>query len=197
MPVRLVTDPADVPMDASMHPWDVRLKYSAVAELLSDYQASNAMLGRQVCPVSDYLAAHIDDDILDVEAFAYAHPQWGPWTLCESLHRTLLFNHAASGPHGAFIARWAQHYLALNLVRHHSYDAARPALETMLKHPQMRFVSPAAAYIILAFLNAGHPNPCRFLQKLEVRAKFPAGLDVLAFAAPDFAERGSAEPHSD
>jgi hypothetical protein len=185
MPVTLVEDPADVPMDASLHPWDVRLKYTQVEELLNDYRASNAMLGRQVCPVSDYFAEHLEDDILEVEAYAYAHPEWGPWTLCESLHRTLLFNHRASGPHGEFIARWAQHYLALNLVKHHTYDGARPAVETMLKHPQMRFVSPAAATVVLAFLSGGHPNPRRFLEKPEVAAKFP-GLDVSRFAAPDF-----------
>jgi hypothetical protein len=185
MPVTLVKHPADVPMDADAHPWDVRLKYASVAELLADYLASNAMLGRQHCPVSDYFKAHLDDDVLEVEAHVYAHPDWGPWTLCESLHRTLLFNHPASGPHGAFIAAWAQHYLALNLVRHHSYEAARGAVETTLRHPQMRFVSPAAAYVVLAFLNAGHPNPRRFLEKPEVAAKFP-GLDLTRFAAPDF-----------
>jgi hypothetical protein len=186
MPVRLVTDPADVPMNPDAYPWDVRLKYATVAELLADYRASNAMLGRRVCPVGDYFAAHPDDDVLEVEAHVYAHPDWGPWVLCESLHRTLLFNHAAAHPHGDFIAAWAQHYLALNLARHHPYDRARGALETTLKHPQMRFVSPAAAYVIVAYLNAGHPNPRRFLEKLEVRPKFPVDLDVSAFAAPNF-----------
>ena len=187
MPVRLVTDPGDVPMDAAAHPWDVRLKYATVAELLADYQASNAILGRTVCPVCDYFKAHLDDDILEVEAFVYAHPGWGPWVLCESLHRTLLFNHpAAAHPHGDFVAAWAQHYLALNLVRHHPYARARGALEAALKHPQMRFVSSAAAYVILGYLNAGHPNPRRFLAKPEVREKFPADLDLAAFAAPDF-----------
>jgi len=186
MPVRLVADPADAPMDADVHPWDVRLKYAEVRELLDEYRASNALIGRQVCPVSDYFVAHLDDDILEVEAFAYAHPDWGPWTLCESLRRTVLFNHAGSGPHGDFIARWAQHYLALNLVRHHPYARARGAVEAMLRHPQTRIVSPAAAYVILAYLNAGHPNPRRFLEKPEVRARFPADLDVAAFRAPDF-----------
>jgi hypothetical protein len=185
MPVRLVTDPADVPMDPDAYPWDVRLKYATVAELLADYQASNALLGRQNCPVSDYFKAHLDDGVLEVEAFVYAHPEWGPWVLCESLHRTLLFNHAAAHPNGDAVAAWAQHYLALNLVRHHPYERARGALETTLKHPQMRFVSPAAAEVILAYLAAGHPNPRRFLEKPEVAAKFP-DLDLARFAAPDF-----------
>lgn len=185
MAVRLVTDPADVPMNPDAHPWDVRLKYARVEELLNDYRASNAALGRQVCPVSDYLAAHLDDDILDVEAHIYSHPEWGPAVLCESMYRTLLFNHGASGPHGDWQARWVQHYLALTLVRHHTYAAARFAIEPMLKHHEMRFVSPAPAYVILAYLNGGHPNPRRFLEKPEVAAKWP-GLDISRFAAPDF-----------
>lgn len=185
MPVRLVTDPAHVPMDPDTHVWDARLKYATVAELLSDYRNSNAALGRRVCPVSDYFDAHLDDDVLEVEAHVYAHPEWGPWVLCESLHRTLLFNNAGS-PHGEFQARWVQHYLALTLARLHPYDRARGALETTLKHPQMRFVSPAAAYVILAYLNAGHPNPGRFLAKPEVRPKFPADIDIADFPRPDF-----------
>jgi len=185
MPAQLVGDPADIDMDAGVFPWSRRLKYVRVAELLNDYRASNAMLGRQHCPASDYFAAHLDDDILAVEAHVYGHPDWGPWVLCESLHRTLLFNHAASGPHGALIARWTQHYLALNLVRHHGYAAARDAVETMLKHPQMRFVCGEAAYVVLAYFNQGHPNPRRFLEKHGAGRLFP-GVDLSRFAAPDF-----------
>jgi hypothetical protein len=55
----------------------------------------------------------------------------------------------------------------------------------MLKHPRMRFAGPEAAYIALAYLTGGHPNPRRFLAKPEVRAKFTADLDVAAFPAPD------------
>lgn len=184
--VKIVTNVADVVMDPDTHPWTTRLKYGTVAELLADYQAANAAIGRQHCPASDYLAAHLDDDILDVEAHVYAHPDWGPWALCESLHRTLMFNHARSHPQGEFIAAWAQHYLALNLVRFHPYARARGALEQALRHWQLRFVSPAAAYVVLAYLNAGHPNPRRFLEQPAVRAKFPAALELARFAAPDF-----------
>ncbi len=56
----------------------------------------------------------------------------------------------------------------------------------MLKHPRMKFAGPEAAYVALAYLNGGHPNPRRFLEKPEVRAKFPVELDVAAFPAPDF-----------
>jgi hypothetical protein len=187
MPVTLVTDPAEVPMDPSVFPWTVRLKYAKPEELLDDYVQSNSLLGRAVCPVSDYIRDHLDDDILDVEAFIYASPDWGPELLCESIYRTLLFNNAEAGPHGEFNAKWAQHYLALNLVRYHAYPRARFAVEPMLKHWQLRFVSPEAAQVILDFLGAGHPNPRKFLEKPEVLAKFP-GLDLTRFAAPDFPE---------
>jgi hypothetical protein len=55
----------------------------------------------------------------------------------------------------------------------------------MLKHPRLKLY-PEAAYVALAYLNAGHPNPRKFLEKPEVRAKFPPELDVAAFPAPDF-----------
>jgi hypothetical protein len=180
-----VDDPADVVMDPDAHPWTVRLKYTAVAELLSDYRQSNAIIGRRACPVSDYLADHLNDDITEVEAYVYAHPEWGPVAICESMHRTLLFNNAQTHEHGEFLAGWAQHYLMLNLVKHHPFERARGPFSEMLKHRDMRFASPAAAYVALAYLNAGHPNPRKFLEKPEVAAKF-AGLDVSAFAAPDF-----------
>lgn len=189
MPVRLVTDPADVLMDASAHPWDVRLKYAVPADLLSDYRSSNAALGRQFCPVSDYLAEHLDDDLIEVEDHIYSHPEWGPPVLCESIYRTLLFNHGAAGAHGEFIARWVQHYLALTLVRHHRYENARFAVEPMLKDARMRFVSAEAAAVILAYVAQGHPNPGRFLAKPEVLDKF-TGLDPSQYPSPDF-DRGS------
>jgi hypothetical protein len=186
MPATIVPR-AEVVMDAAVFPWTPRPKYARVQELLDDYAASNAQIGRQRCPVSDYFRAHLDDDILDVEAHVYAHPEWGPFALCESLHQTLLFNNAAAGPDGEFVAAWAQHYLALNLVRYHPYERARAALEPALKHPRLRFASGAAQYVLLAYVNAGHPNPRRLLEKPEIRAKFPASLDVAAFPAPDFA----------
>jgi hypothetical protein len=37
----------------------------------------------------------------------------------------------------------------------------------------------------MAFLNAGHPNPRRFLEKPEVLGKFPS-LNVYRFSAPHF-----------
>lgn len=174
-------------MDASAFPWDVRPKYARVQELLDDYTAANQNIGRQVCPVSHYFRDHLDDDVLEVEAYVYAHPEWGPFALCESVHMTLQFNHAGAGPDGEAIAAWAQHYLMLNLIRYHPYERGRPAFEAMLKAPRMRWVSPAGAYCALAYLNGSHPNPRRILEKPEVAAKFAAfDLDVPSFPAPDF-----------
>jgi hypothetical protein len=191
MPVTLVTDPAHVHQDAAKWPWTHRLKYAEVRELLVEYRAANAAIGRQHCPVADYLAAHLDDDIIEVDAHIYSHPEWGPAALCETCHATLAFNHSRSHPHGPFIAGWVQHFALLHLVRHHpaetAYGRARGPFEAMLKAPRMKFASPAAAYVALAYLNAGHPNPRCFLEKPEVAAKFaPFGIDASRFLAPDF-----------
>ena len=123
--VTLVTDPADMDRDAAVHPWTRRLKYAHVEELLADYVAANAAIGRAHCPVADYFRAHLDDDILEVEAFVYAHPDWAPQALAETCHATLAFNNTRSHPHGVAIAAWAQHYCLLHLVRHHPYERAR------------------------------------------------------------------------
>lgn len=185
MPVTIETDPAKVPMDADVWPWTIRPKYARVAELLSDYVASNEQIGRLHCPVTDYFRAHLDDDVLDVEAHVYAHEEWGPFAMAESLHQTHLFNNAGSHPHGEFTAAWAQHYLLLTLRRFHPYERARGPFEKALKNPRLTLY-PAAAYVALAYLHAGHPNPRRFLEKPEVARHFPS-IDVSRFPAPDFA----------
>ena len=43
----------------------------------------------------------------------------------------------------------------------------------------------SGAYVILAYFNAHHPNPRRFLDRPGIREKF-AGIDLSGFAAPDF-----------
>lgn len=164
-------------------PWVKRMKYTTVAELLSDYEQSNAAIGRTICPVRDHLAQHLNDPLEDVERFIYTHPQWGPPALCETAWKTLAFNNADT-EHGEHIAKTVQHFCMLALSEH-KWDDARPAFCEMLKEPQMVFVSPEAAYVALAYLNANHPNPRRFLEKPEVRSKFP-GLVISRFEAPDF-----------
>lgn len=166
-------------------PWVKRLKYTAVAELLSDYEASNAAIGRAYCPVSDYFRAHLNEPLEDVESYVYQHPQWGPAALCETIYRTLLFNHAASHPHGEYIAAWVQHFCAVALTQAHPFAQARHAVSEMLKHPEMRFVSPEAQTIIRDYVANGHPNPGRFFAKPEVLANFP-DLNPADYPAPDF-----------
>jgi hypothetical protein len=181
----LAASAADIDSDPDVLPWKARPAYVAVAELLSDYRASNLRLGRAKCPVTDYLAAHVDDDILEVEAYIYAHADWGPIVLTESMHLTLQHNDPAT-PEGAARAAWAQHYLMLQLVRLHPFERARGPFCAMLKHPEMTFVSPKAAYVALAYLNAGHPNPRKFLEKAEVSARHFPAVDLTLFGAPDF-----------
>lgn len=181
-----VDHPSDV-VAVPGEPWTVRLKYTEVAELISDYEAHNARIGRAFCPVLDYMRAHVTDPLEDVEAVIYSHPEWGPVALCETMHATLAFNNAES-EHGEFVAAWVQHYCALQMLQH-DFAKARHAVSEMLKSPDMRFVSPEAAYVVLAYLNAGHPNPRKFLEKPEVREKFwPFGLVISRFEAPNFEE---------
>lgn len=181
--MELVDHPSKVEMIPG-EPWVKRLKYTTVAELLSDYEVSNAAIGRVHCPVADYFRAHLNDPLEDVEAHVYAHPQWGPAALCETMWKTLAFNSAETHEHGAFIAAWVQHFCALRLAEH-DFNNARYPLSEMLKHAEMRFVSPEAVYVVLAYLNAHHPNPRKVLEKPDVRGKFP-GLVISRFAAPDF-----------
>ncbi len=182
--VELASDPVDAkPVPGK--PWAKRLKYTTVGELLSDYEQSNLWIGRTYCPVSDYLRAHLNDPIETVEAYVYAHPQWGPFALCETMYRVLLFNNSSTHPHGETIAQHVQHFIALEIAEH-KWGDMRGQLSAMLKSDEMRFVSPEAAYVILAYLASNHPNPRKFLEKDEVRAKFPPDLDIAAFAAPDF-----------
>lgn len=173
MKTTLVTDPSHVVMDPAAHPWLTRLKYTTPFELLYDYEASNADMGRQHCPVAEYIRSHLDDDIVDVETYIYSHEEWGPTALCESVQQTIMFNHATSHPHGEFIAAWAQHYCLLTLRKYHGgQPRLRWPFDAMLKHWRTRFMSPAVASTALGILRDHHPNPVAFLQKPEVAAKF-------------------------
>lgn len=178
-----VTAPYAVEMGLGQ-PWVKRLKYTTVAELIGDYEKSNAEIGRTHCPVLDHLKANVDRPLEEVEAEIYSHPQWGPPALCETMWKTLDHNNAKTHQHGEFIARWVQHFVALELVKH-PFDQARHAVSEMLKEPAMRFVSPEASKLVLDYLVQGHPNPGRFLAKPEVGAKFP-GIVPTDFPAPDF-----------
>jgi hypothetical protein len=167
-------------------PWTKRVKYTEVAELISDYEASNASIGRTFCPVLNYMRDHAGDPLEEVEAHIYSHPEWGPTALCETMHKTLAFNNDGSEL-GAFIAGWVQHFCVLELAKHPP-ERVRHPLSEMLKHDDMRFMSRDALYCVLALVCACHPNPKRFLSKPEVLAKLPTWLDLTNFPCPDFPE---------
>lgn len=164
--------------------WLKRLKYTAVDELIADYEASNAAIGRTGCPVLEYMRANRTKPLEEVEVAIYGHPHWGPTALCETAWKTLAFNHATSHPHGEHIAAWVQHFAMRELVKHDWTNARHPMSE-MLKEPAMVFVSPEAATLALGYFVAHHPNPRTFFEKYGVGVKFP-GLDVSTLAAPDF-----------
>jgi len=188
-PSKLVMDPDDLP-------WTTRLKYVETRELLEDYQHANMLSSREDCPITAYLAEHIDDDILEVTDTIFSHPDWGPVALTVGLWETLRLNHDGRLPHGDAISRWVQHYYCLTLRKKHPFDVARPALAKCLYHPLMRWVSSEAAYVMLAYIAEGHPNPRRWLQRPPIRAKFPMLTDdeIARFAAPDFEPQPTSPP---
>lgn len=183
--VRLTDQPHEASATPGFQNRHVRLRYARPADILNVYLAYNRQIGRTVCPACDYLKAHLDDDIMAVERHIYGHPDWGPGLLCNWIQGAAQYAQISGLEHGDLIARQLQHDAALAL-HWHPYERARGAVEAMLKHRDTRFVSPEAAYVCLAYLNAGHPNPRRFLEKPEVRAKFPPDLELHRFAAPDF-----------
>lgn len=164
----------------------VRTKYTTVAEILAEYRAMNAAAGVTVCPVCDYLEAHLNDDVIKVEDAIWSHPQWGPDLLAGTIRDTTTVNNSSTHPDGDEIAATVQHDAALALAKH-PWGAVRPAIETMLVDPRTRFVDGNAAFVLLSLINANHPNPRRLLQIPAVARKFERfGLDLDRFAAPDF-----------
>lgn len=165
----------------------VRLKYTDPREMLAEYLASNAKIGRTQCPVCDYLTAHLDDDVVDLERHIYSHPVWGPNVICETMYGTLAFNNAATHPHGEEIAAAIQLSMAHELTKH-PWGKIRYHVELMLAHPDMRFASQEALEIVLALVRDNHPNPKRILTHPRVRPHIPAHVDLTHYAAPDFPE---------
>lgn len=164
-----------------------RLKYSEPVEILIEWRASNAKVGRIFCPACEWMEEHLDWPIIKVERALYAHPDWGPSILCEVIRNTVWFNNADSHKHGELIASAVQHDAALALIEYHPFERARGSVEELMQHHATRFVEPSwALYCLIAYINAGHPNPRRFLELEAVRAKLPPDLDLAGFAAPDF-----------
>lgn len=168
-----------------------RLKYATVAEILIEYRSANAVIGRGYCPACDFLEEHLDEPVIDVERAIYSHPDWGPTILCESIRNTVWFNNAETHPHGQLIAESVQHDMALALAALPWCDNVRAQLQELLKHPGLRQVSGPALYVLLAYFNANHPNPRKYLEKPEVAPNLPADLNVAAFPAPDFAHEST------
>jgi len=186
-PVTRVDHPADMDTDPDRMPWTRRIRYLETAELLYEHQIGAASLGLTNCPIGAYIAEHVGDPILEVEDHIYRHEAWGPVALCMSIRHTVQVNNAATHRHGEAIAGHVQHYLALHLVKFHPFERARLELAKLLYDPLTRLVSGEAAYVLLAYINAGHPNPRKWLEKPRIWAKFERfGADLARFPAPDF-----------
>ena len=152
--------------DLPHHQLHNRLKYTDPREMLEEYRASNALIGRTVCPVCDYLAANLDKDVMALERTIYEHPDWGPSVLMETLIGTVKFNPPHT-PEGAFIAGQVQHAAALALCEH-PWEKARPYIEAVIAHPDTVFVNPKAFEVLMDFVLKNHPVPANYLAKSEV-----------------------------
>lgn len=184
---QLVFEPGHADMYPPGHHRRIRrIKYVEPVEILLEWRASNAKVGRITCPACDWMEEHLDWPVIKVERALYAHPEWGPSVLCEVIRNTIWFNNADSHEHGELIAAAVQHDAALALIEYHPFERARGPVEDLMQHHATRFVSPDALFCIVAYINGGHPNPRRFLELEKVRDKLPSDLDLSRFAAPDF-----------
>lgn len=164
----------------------IRLKYVHLREPLVEIRDANASVGRWNCEICDYIEAHLEDDIIEVETFLWSHKEWGPGLLVETIRNAPRFNNSLTHEHGDEIAEAVQHDAALALFEYHPWARVRGPVEGLFRHLGTRFVSKAALYILLAHLNANHPNPRAFLDRPGIREKLPPDLDLKAFPAPDF-----------
>ena len=146
-----------------------RLKYTHAREMLAEYRASNAMIGRTLCPVCDYLEQHIDDDVIDLERTIYQHPQWGPSVLYETIIGTSRFNDPST-ERGRFIAEQVQQSAAHALTEH-AWALARPYIEAVLHHPEQVFIGQRALRILWDHIVANNPNHAAFFEQPVVAAK--------------------------
>lgn len=169
MTVNRVATVAEADLDGPHHARINRLKYTHGSEMLAEYRASNAMIGRSVCPVCDYLAEHIDDDVIELERAIYMHPDWGPSVLVETIMNTPTFNPPTTEK-GRVICAEVQLCAAIALTEH-PWDSVRPYIEHLLAHDKTVFVSPQALEILIAFVLANHPRADAFLAQPHVAAK--------------------------
>jgi hypothetical protein len=191
-PEKVTLDEMMAARDPDVWPWHKRYRYVEVQELLDDYDDSITSLEIAQCASTDYLRAHVADNMLDTDEYIYSHEDWGPMVCCWTMVLTFAHNNSRVPPDGSglVMAQWIQYYMAVTLVRFHPWSRARGHVEQLLRHQNMKFVSPEAARIILNFVVDGHPNPGRFLSLPEVAPKFVGSgwtLEQLQeFPHPDF-----------
>ncbi len=172
MSVNRVHTIAEADADGPHHARINRLKYTHAAEMLAEYRASNAMIGRTLCPVCDYLSANLDKDVIELERTIYTHPDWGPSVLIETIMNTPIFNPPAT-EHGRFICAAVQHCAALALVEH-PWSLARPYIEHLLSHEKTAFIGAEAKDVLVAHIRANHRRADEFLAQPHIAAKLSA-----------------------
>lgn len=168
----------------------MRWEYTTPAEMLAAFQFHNTAMGRPVCPVCDYIAAHLDDDIADVEAHLYTDPDLAPGLIADGLYATANWD---VYPRGTLADAEADQDALVAALADVPYVSARTELEGLLRRFGMRFLTRAAIEGVLAYIRAGHPNPKAFLMQPDILAIVPADIDLTDYPCPDFPELADVE----
>jgi len=186
MPITTTDDPTKVTAQAGHRTRTTRLFYTSLRDHYAEAMEARALAGNanKPCAVCAWLKDHLDDDVIEGEAHLFSDPEIGPEYLCNAIAVQPYF-HNRNTLHGEAIAATTQHDLALALVSYHPWERARPHLETLFRTKRTT-ISPKALFVLLAHLNANHPNPRRFLEQAAVASKLPSDLELHRFAAPDF-----------
>lgn len=164
---------------------DLPMGYATPADMLADFQDHNQVLGRTSCPACDYIEAHLDGPIDDVKAYLYSSPDIAPGLICDGLLATANYQ---QWPKATLEDAIADQESMTALLAPFPYEVVRNQLEPLLKRWDMALLSRTAVDNVLAYIQAGHPNPKAFLMKPEVLAKIPADVDLTDYPCPDFPE---------
>lgn len=126
------------------------------------------------CPVLDFLERAPDrtmHDMLRVEAFLYAHAEWGPW-YCQDVILTT----------GWYVDRFTTAVVQRGaidaLLSLHPEGVVKMRLHQILTTPDFRFEAADGVDAIVDWLSARHHNAKAFFAQADVLRHVPAGRDL-------------------
>lgn len=176
----------------------IRLKYLQPRDHLDEAMLTRARQGnlQKRCPICEYYQANLDRPVQQVEFEVMSNPEFGVVACCESIFQATIHNNRHTHEFGDLIATAVQWDGALALYHYHPWERVRGPLETLLRHPKLRFARGVdntglvwgwqAPFVLCAMIIQNHPNPRKFLEQDVVRSKLPAEWDLSTLPAPDF-----------